>query len=809
MRRADPIRAALTATVLAGLVAAAPAAAQSRINIAPGRLGEAVIALAAQTGTDIGLRDQRLASLRVRGVSGEMSAEQALVLMLRDAPAQAVRVGANMWVVVPMRVAARSDRGDSPRRHPAPQHVPPQPQPATEASEPQDIVVTATKRRIRFDSLPGLATVVGGGEFAPIPDGANASALASRAASVTSTHFGGGRNKLFIRGIADSAFSGPTQTTVGQYLGEARTSYSAPDPDLRLHDLKAIEILEGPQGTVYGAGSLGGIVKAVPTPPEFDRLGGRVIATATFTTGGAPGGEGVLIGNVPLIQGKAALRANLYRAREGGYIDDITRNRSNLNQSDIAGGRAILAVRLGNSWTGEAMGAVQSIDTRDAQYADRRMPGLGRRNPFDQPFAQRFVLGNVTLKGPIGAFNFTGTFGALSNRSREVFDASTLFQQEAPYRQANTTTLLAGEGRLDYAGPDGLSALVGVSFLHNRGSGQREVLVKDLGQYSANLRNSITEWTLFAEASKRLLPGLTATLGGRISAIHLYGHRQDLIATEDVISDIAESERNERVAAPSAALLYAVRSDVQAFVRYQKGYRPGGISIEFGRITKFSNDRLGTLELGLRFGKRQHSVVSGQVAFSLSRWSDIQADVADNVGLPITLNIGNGKITTASAAIAFAPTPRFGLEAGLVYNRSRLDEPSERLVSFSHGIANEVTQGRATLPNVADFSARVAAHVSGQFSNEWGWDLNGAVRYVGQSRLGLGVRFNKSQGGYTQTNLVGRLHHGGMTLFMAVNNLLDDKASRFGVGNPFDLDLDMQFVPQRPRSVSVGVDLAF
>lgn len=809
MHRAEPIRAALAATALACLVTAAPAAAQPRVAIAPGRLGEAVIALAAQTGTDIGLRDQRLASLRVRGVTGEMSAEQALAQMLRDAPAQAVRVGANMWVVVPMRPSARAKPRGAPRPQFASQRPQPAPEPVPETSDPVDIVVTATKRQIRFGNLSGLATVVGGDDFSPVPDGANGNAIASRAASVTSTHFGAGRNKLFIRGIADSAFSGPTQSTVGQYLGEARTSYSAPDPDLRLHDLKAIEILEGPQGTIFGAGSLGGIVKAVPAEPEFDRLGGRMIATATFTTGGSPGGEAVLIGNIPLIADTAALRANVYRAREGGYIDDISRNRTDLNRSDIVGGRAILAAKLGGGWTGEAMGAVQSIDTRDAQYADRRMPGLGRRNPFDQPFAQRFVLGNATLKGPVGALNFTGTFGALSNRTREVFDASTLFEQEAPYRQGNTTSLLAGEARLDYSGSDGWSTLAGVSFLRNRSVGDREVLVKNLGQYSASVQSNVTEWTLFAEASKRLTTRLTATLGGRVSAIHLYGYRHDLVSTEDVISDIAESARTERVAAPSAALLYAIRPDLQAFVRYQQGYRPGGISIEFGRITKFSNDRLATFELGLRFGKRQRSVVSGQMSLSVSRWSDIQADVADNIGLPITLNIGNGKITTASAAIAFAPTPRFGLEAGLVYNRSRLDEPSERLVTFSHAIANEVTQGRATLPNVTDFSARVAARFSGDFGGRWSWDLNGAIRYIGLSRLGLGVRFNKNQGGYTQTNLVGRLHHDDLTLFVAINNLLDDKASRFGVGNPFDLDLALQYVPQRPRSVSVGVDLAF
>ncbi|WP_163278767.1 Plug domain-containing protein, partial [Enterobacter hormaechei] len=74
-----------------------------------------------------------------------------------------------------------------------------------------------------------------------------------RVASLASTHLGPGRNKLFIRGIADSSFVGPTQATVGQYWGNSRITYSAPDPDLKLYDIGRVEVLEGPQGTLYGA----------------------------------------------------------------------------------------------------------------------------------------------------------------------------------------------------------------------------------------------------------------------------------------------------------------------------------------------------------------------------------------------------------------------------------------------------------------------------------------------------------------------------------------------------------------------------
>jgi hypothetical protein len=74
--------------------------------------------------------------------------------------------------------------------------------------------------------------------------------ITQRVPTVASTYLGSGRNKLFIRGIADSSFTGPTQATVGQYLGDLRLSYNAPDPDLRLSDLARVEVLEGPQGTL-------------------------------------------------------------------------------------------------------------------------------------------------------------------------------------------------------------------------------------------------------------------------------------------------------------------------------------------------------------------------------------------------------------------------------------------------------------------------------------------------------------------------------------------------------------------------------
>jgi hypothetical protein len=99
-----------------------------------------------------------------------------------------------------------------------------------QAPPPEEIVVTATKRDIPIGSYPGGVQIVEGSELSAAESLRGTEAIEARVASVASTHLGPGRNKLFIRGIADSSFVGPTQATVGQYWGNSRITYSAPDP---------------------------------------------------------------------------------------------------------------------------------------------------------------------------------------------------------------------------------------------------------------------------------------------------------------------------------------------------------------------------------------------------------------------------------------------------------------------------------------------------------------------------------------------------------------------------------------------------
>src|SRR5690242_8594523 len=244
-----------TASVVAAMllaVNAAPASAQSRtpiFDVPASRLDQAVRMLGRQSGASIGFRDWALAALRAHRVKGRMTLDQALQQLLAGS-------GARVRCVAPATYLI--ERAPEPAIRPTQRQAP---SVRIEAAPVQDIVVTATKRNIPLRDYAGEAEIVDGNRFTPADARNGTDALEARVASISSTHLGPGRNKLFIRGIADSSFVGPTQGTVGQYWGNSRITYSAPDPDLQLYDVDRVEVLEGPQGTLYGAGALGGVVR--------------------------------------------------------------------------------------------------------------------------------------------------------------------------------------------------------------------------------------------------------------------------------------------------------------------------------------------------------------------------------------------------------------------------------------------------------------------------------------------------------------------------------------------------------------------
>lgn len=804
--------------VMAAMTAASPVRAADRLNIsiAPGRLGEAAIALGRQTGASIGMSDQSLAGIATPAVNGRMSVESALKRLLKGSGAEARRIGPVTWRPATWRII----RARPIREQPRPAH--PQPAPAPEAErEPAEIIVTASKRATPLQRYAGMVDVAGGNAFTSGEAAGGTASLIFRVASLSSTHAGAGRDKLFIRAIADSGVAGPTQATTGQYLGDMRLNYAAPDPDLKLYDMQGVEVLEGPQGTLYGAGSLGGIVRMIPNAPNMVETGGQMSAGVSATQHGAPGGDISATINLPVVPEKLALRAVGYGVQDGGYIDDVYRHKNDVNRTRTYGGRAALRFTPDENWTIDVTGVYQRIKGDDAQYASKSIGDLERASSVAQPYSSDYALANIRIERQWDDLRFVSSTGFVRNILTESYDAqpeglSSLF------RQRNKVGIFSTENRIVRDLDNGLGWILGASYLDSTSDIQRTLTSYDTASFqpeiipgvpiygrglpatATGVHNRIREATLFGEASFEPVKGLIATFGGRLTNSRLTGEALDPVETLSLAAIAraeAQANRNETIFLPSFSLLTDALPGMTLYARFQQGFRPGGLAVDDQHVQRFRNDRASTAEIGFRHGVAGADRIAVSGNFAYTRWKDIQADVTDRIGIPTTANIGDGRIYTLEGRIAVRPLPGVTVDGSIIFNDSRLNRPAPfvRMLSF---------QGQSlALPNVANLGGRIGFDYRAALGG-MAFRLNGSARYVGKSRLGVGPILGRTQGDYVDTALNASLTRGPVQYSLTLSNLLDSRGNRFSLGTPFDLRGDY-VTPQRPRTVRLGLDFAF
>jgi outer membrane receptor protein involved in Fe transport len=651
--------------------------------------------------------------------------------------------------------------------------------------------VTGTKRKVLLAAFSGSATLVRGSELSS--DGPRGTeALSERVPAVTSTHLGRGRNKLFIRGIADSSFNGPTQATVGQYLGETRLNYNAPDPDLRLYDIARVEVLAGPQGTLYGAGSLGGIIRLLPSQPQLGETEAAASAGASLTRHGAPGGDLAGMLNLPLATDRAALRLVGYADSEGGYIDDLARGLEDVNRTRTFGGRAALRAQAGG-WTVDLGLTGQSTRAEDGQYADRDGPPLTRRSRVAEDYRNSYLLADLVLSRDWGDLRLVSATGIVRQKLHERYDSS---REDGPpmlFEQANRITMVTSDIRLSREGRGGEGWLLGASLIANRSRQARRLGDPDDPAPITGVRNDVEEATLYGEATARLARWLHATGGARLSHSHLSGTALDAPAALAAQLRSVQASRRETSFLPSLGLTAQPRDSLSLFLRYQQGFRPGGLAVTGDLVHRYRSDRASALEAGFRFEQPGPRGFEAQGSIAFTRWRDIQADIVDFSGMPTTQNIGDGRILTLEARLGWRPLPGLSLDVGGVLNESRVTNPAPSII---------ITP-KAELPNVARFNGRFGAEYRFDLGGGRNVSLTASARYVGASRLGIGPVLGEPQGDWLDTRIGARLEAGGNAFSLSLSNLLDEE------GNRFALVERRQITPLRPRSLRLGWERRF
>ncbi|MEN7538783.1 TonB-dependent receptor [Aurantiacibacter flavus] len=774
-------------------VAACPATAQDiSFDVPAGPLNAALISFATRANVSIDTSDLALRSIRVAGLRGRYSVRQGLRQLLRGTGYD-FRIGRGNVVRLFRRPTRRIEQAQ-----PRPATPKPTPLPAPPLPPPPPIIVTASKQDVRQADFPGTSRVVTFDESRSLYLGRSGSeALLREFPNLTSTNLGSGRNKIFIRGIADSSFNGQLQSTVSQYLGESRLTYSAPDPDLALYDIDRVEIVEGPQGTLYGAGSLGGVIRMVPRAPTLGEF--SFSGTASLgVTGNRLANDSAVVANVP-IGDRAALRMLGYRILRPGYIDDVQRNLSDINRTSVSGGRATFRMEFNERFSIYAGLVSQDTASEDGQYTD--YPGsseLTRSSLAAQPFDNDYRLAFATLRADLGTANL------VSNTSYNIHPIVTVFDASPPdtqvpivFEEDVQVKLLTHETRIS-GSADLLSSWVsGVSLAFNINDTNRFLGPENARVMISNIQSETLDVALFGEATLPILRDISLTAGGRLS--HFTRFDEFTVTSGDAP---AEPSRPEIRFLPTVAISWKPLEGGIAYVRYQQGYRPGAQQLtgtgDQAKVTSFEPDAVSTAEIGMRFGTSGRSLLSGGLSYSYSKWSRVQADLVSSEGFPVVANVGSARIHYVAAHLAWNPAQDVSLGFASFYTTGELDRQTNVL-------EGEI---EANLPNVADRGWRF----SGRYE-PWIGDtkitLDGSVEYIGTSFLGISAPFDIPQGNYIDTALGIHADFECWGLSLSIDNVLDSRANRFSLGNPFSVAEGNQRTPLRPRTVTIGIDARF
>jgi outer membrane receptor protein involved in Fe transport len=297
-----------------------------------------------------------------------------------------------------------------------------------------EVTVTAQKRVESAQQVPlSLSTLSGATlESEHLVDLADLTrAIPNLSFSASGNGAGAGLNNLEIRGISSQAGA----ATVGIYLDDVSlttvnlATQGVPEP--RFFDLDRVEVLRGPQGTLYGASSMGGTIKFVSNQPDPRAFSGSVSSEIARNEAGGMDYVGTGVVNIPLGGGAAALRAGMQVGRRGGYIDLVdpttgAREDSNINGTDFYVGKLALTWNVGDRLVVKGAAFLQDIQSNDIDVSYLSYPpaplgpaasdGSNLALPPNvsaklerEPGRDRMIVPSLTVDYDFGAADLTST----------------------------------------------------------------------------------------------------------------------------------------------------------------------------------------------------------------------------------------------------------------------------------------------------------------------------------------------------------------------------------------------------------------
>jgi iron complex outermembrane receptor protein len=579
----------------------------------------------------------------------------------------------------------------------------------------EEVVVTANKRSERLADVPMSAVVLSGQKLTE-SQANTLQDIVNRVPGLQLVSDSPIDNLLIIRGISTGL--GAINSSVATYVDEVPYTSEGPfadsanlAPNLDTYDLARVEVLRGPQGTLYGANALGGLLKYVTNAPDPTQFSASFLTGVSDVEHGGVGYEEHGMVNLP-ISDTLALRIVANDNRFPGYIDDPSRDQSQINSDDRYGGRASLLWQAAPSVSVRLTAQYQNLEAHDTGDVDL-YPGslkpifgdLTQEKVIAQPQRVENEIYNATINWDLDLATLTSSTSYTKASPTSTFDytwalgSSVSSVLGATYGAALTTSepvhSFTQELRLAWRKDQQWDWMIGGYFTDE---GAHEIqattpidlntgrllydLQSSLGIY--DITSTYREFAAFGDVNYRITPALEVGVGGRYS-LEKQSYQQinngPLTGTDDFTT-----HSDQDAATYSADAKYKFDPKAIVYVRVASGFVPGGPNdvVPGSPLPEtFHSSTTTNYEAGVK-----GAAMDGRLNYDFDvfdvEWKDIQLTAA--IGdLYATTNGGAAYSRGVESAVSYVLTKGLSLSANAAYTDARLTQPTPASVGGNAG----------------------------------------------------------------------------------------------------------------------------
>ncbi|MEH6677750.1 TonB-dependent receptor [Phenylobacterium sp.] len=724
------------------------------------------------------------------------------------------------------------------------------------AAEPEtlsELVVTAARRGAVSVADTPLAVTAFSGEKLEEQGISSLQDLTRLDPSLNVQSFGASQTKVVIRGIESNVGA-----TSGVYLDESPlvgglggNILGDGKPGVRLHDIQHVEILKGPQGTLFGSSSMSGTLRVITRKPDLFEFGGRVEASAATVKGGDEFFDGSATLNVPIIEDTLGVRITGWGESGGGYVDQTINGAlyENNNNAHVKGGRVVGLWRPTDNFNLTALALHQEIDVDGTQAWLQADGAYETSSPTIEFYRDNYNLYSVTGEYDLGFGSIIASTSYSSQRVTNPKDStptansfglpgSTLFIASVDFRNVVSELRFSSDfdgpfqlvtgayyenSQSTYQTNSVLATSTGTALCYSYGECVAKGLHEpgrgnSLYEFGTRTKRGVGQYALFAQGDYAITDTLTATVGIRYfeakihdTVVNLQTVFPDYIFGQVTTPSITGDSRGSNShTSYNYSLMWEATPDINVYARAASGFRLGGVNTATSLAQQagvvfpgtYNPDSLWNYEAGVKSYWLDRRLYADLSVYRID-WNDQQLSAQAAGAFGYTINAGKTEVNGVELNGAFDPMPGLNISGSINYVDAKLAEdlPADVFAAGTFGYEGD------DIPLTPNWSYSLQASYEQPLAYGLDGYVQGGLAYRGESFTTFNSQnqYYTKLPAYTLVNAKVGLRRDNWDLAVFGNNLGNEAAYIGVVESPDGIRV---FSP-RPRSFGVRVSSTF